>query len=249
MLNIGNSHTQVGLLKADSLEYIGTFSTDLWLSNSRRQLPEMVQPYADLHCVAACVVPKVHHQLSQWFGANKLVMVSPETAVKIDFSKVDAATLGADRIANAAGAIALKLAPAVIIDCGTAITLEVIDSQNRFLGGGIMPGRALQRRALHSHTAQLPYTPLTLECIPGPGRNTEDAIRFGIDTGLLGAVQRLVDECRDAGSEAYNIICTGGDAPFFCQSLRCLQPAPRFLTLHGAAAVASLHSLTGRPGR
>jgi len=130
----------------------------------------------------------------------------------LKFDGVDASTVGSDRLANAAMAAKGEL-PAVVIDCGTAITFEVVNSAGEFSGGAILAGRGLLREALRHGTARLPMVERGMEKFIG--KSTAEAIAAGVDGGSVGAVKAvLAGILRELGSRA-RIVLTGGDAEFF----------------------------------
>jgi len=103
--------------------------------------------------------------------------------------------------------------PAVVIDCGTAITFEVVNSAGEFSGGAILAGRGLLREALRHGTARLPMVERGMEKFIG--KSTAEAIAAGVDGGSVGAVKAvLAGILRELGSRA-RIVLTGGDAEFF----------------------------------
>lgn len=108
--------------------------------------------------------------------------------------------VGIDRLAAAAAAKALKPArcPAVIVDCGTATTVGVLDAAGTFLGGAILPGPTLMARSLSDGTSRLPdIDRFDWDRVPAmPGTTTEEAIRAGIGLGIRGAVMHLVQASR-----------------------------------------------------
>jgi type III pantothenate kinase len=110
--------------------------------------------------------------------------------------------VGIDRLAGAAAAAVLKPArrPAVIVDCGTAMTVDLIDATGRFLGGAILPGPTLMARSLGEGTSRLPQMEWGSgdAAPPMPGGSTQEAIRAGIGLGIRGAVSRLVEAAREA---------------------------------------------------
>lgn len=122
--------------------------------------------------------------------------------------------VGIDRLAAAAAASLVKPAgrPAVVVDCGTAVTVDVVSTDGAFLGGAILPGPALMARALAEGTSKLP----TVAALVGgqlpamPGRSTEQAIAAGIGHGIRGAVARLVSEGQAACGGDAAVILTGG---------------------------------------
>lgn len=127
---------------------------------------------------------------------------------------------GIDRLANVTAAIRDVGYPSIVVDAGSAITLEVINAEGIFAGGAILPGFGLQATALHKGTASLPE--VTIEAAtPTIGTDTTRAIRSGILNGCLGAVHRLVRLALDEpGMAAAAIIFTGGDGELISESLQ-----------------------------
>lgn len=124
--------------------------------------------------------------------------------------------VGIDRLAGAAAARLVKSAdrPAIIVDCGTAATVDLISAGGEFLGGAILPGPALMTKALAEGTSRLPeVAALERGIVPAmPGRSTQEAIAAGVGYGMQGAVARLVEEARQCYGEgpAPEVILTGG---------------------------------------
>jgi len=134
--------------------------------------------------------------------------------------------VGIDRLAGAAAAASLKTAGrgAIVVDCGTAMTVDLVSPAGAFLGGAILAGPGLLAKALAEGTSRLPEVAAleTGSPPPMPGRSTQAAIAAGIGWGLRGAVARLVAEGRQAlggtpdgsaGGEAEpEVFLTGGSA-------------------------------------
>lgn len=124
--------------------------------------------------------------------------------------------VGIDRLAGAAAARLVKSAdrPAIIVDCGTAATVDLISAGGEFLGGAILPGPALMTKALAEGTSRLPeVAALERGVVPAmPGRSTQEAIAAGVGYGMQGAVARLVEEARQyyGAGPAPEVILTGG---------------------------------------
>ncbi len=119
--------------------------------------------------------------------------------------------VGADRLCAACGAIAIDIKEAVIVDIGTAITVDVLDL-NGYKGGTIFPGPETILNSLHRETAVLPdlkkiYGPEVI-----PGKSTNEAIASGTFWGMLGAVEMLIKKSLETLSPGAQIILTGGGA-------------------------------------
>jgi len=123
--------------------------------------------------------------------------------------------VGIDRLcAAAAAAVALPGRPVVVVDCGTATTVDMVSTAGEFLGGAILPGPTLLAHALAEGTSRLPAVAAldTAAPPPMPGRSTQAAIAAGIGWGMRGAVARLVAEARAALGGTAAVILTGGSA-------------------------------------
>ncbi|RLS34417.1 MAG: type III pantothenate kinase [Planctomycetota bacterium] len=122
--------------------------------------------------------------------------------------------VGIDRLAAATAAALIKPAGqgAIVVDCGTAATVDMLSADGRFLGGAILPGPTLMARALAEGTSKLPEVKALEHADPPamPGRNTQEAIAAGIGWGIRGAIGRLVAAARQSLGEGTPVILTGG---------------------------------------
>ena len=122
--------------------------------------------------------------------------------------------VGIDRLCGAAAAGLVKAPgrPAIIVDCGTAATVDMLSADGRFLGGAILPGPALMARALAEGTSKLPEVAALGHAPPPamPGRSTHEAIAAGIGWGIQGAIAKLVAESQAALGGNAEVILTGG---------------------------------------
>ena len=159
--------------------------------------------------------------------------------------------VGIDRLMNAVAVSRLRPAhqPAIIVDVGTAIKVDLVSSEGDFLGGAILPGMRLASQSLHAGTASLPE--VTLE--PGGpvpssvGKNTSGAISAGLYWGAVGAINELVHSAdrwlQDNGfGQASQVYLTGGDARNLSKHLRFDKLQQRLeptLTLSGIWAAAN----------
>lgn len=126
----------------------------------------------------------------------------------------DASTLGIDRALDAYAAFSLVEQACVVIDAGTAITVDFIDGEGVFRGGAIAPGVRMMLRSLHEHTAALPEVAFELPDLDqGPfGRDTAHAMRVGVIGAARGLVRELVERYSERYGAYPRVIATGGDA-------------------------------------
>ena len=231
LLDIGNTHTRYGLLENGEIKYSKNCNT---ISLDKLVIPD------DIPVAAATVVPKA----KEWLGRKDVFWVDSNVKTGIDLSLVDASALGADRIANLAALACTVDLPAIIVDCGTAVTVEVLDSDRVFRGGQIAPGRFLMRKSLADYTAQLPFLPVDDIKAETFGWNTSDAIRLGTDFGLIGAVREFVKETKkELGIGNCRVYVTGGDAGILLEHIEGLKAISVDFTLLGIAAIWKLNCI------
>ena len=117
------------------------------------------------------------------------------------------AQLGCDRWAALVGAHRLYPGAALVVNAGTAMTVDALTDDGLFLGGIIVPGLDLMRRALDAHTAGLPLQPGEVRFFPS---NTGDAIMSGAAHALAGAIERMAGFMRESGQDPLRVLLSGG---------------------------------------
>jgi type III pantothenate kinase len=123
----------------------------------------------------------------------------------------DPAQLGSDRWV-AALAAHRALGSAIVVDCGTAVTVDAVSAEGVFLGGAIAAGARAMARGLEASAPGLPPARLDADLAPIP-LTTTDAVAFGVQVGFCGAVERLIDAvARATGMQSAPCVLTGGDA-------------------------------------
>ena len=148
-------------------------------------------------------------------------------------------TIGADRLADAAGAVSRYGAPVLVMDFGTALTAAVITKDRVWRGGVIAPGFPLMRDYLFERTAKLPRMKIGSGKAPRIGRSTEEAMRFGALVGYRGMVREIVAELRKNFKCDFRLVATGGFAKWVLRDLDLPFTIDPTLTLYGAGLVAS----------
>ncbi len=226
-LDVGNSQVYGGLFenghlraqfRRTSLEHSSSDELGVFFRSVLRE--NQIDPDAVQFIAICCVVPDMLYSLraccQKYFGVEPLILrPGIKTGLKIGYR--DPKEVGADRIADAVGAI--KLFPGrnlIVADFGTATTLCAITRDKEFLGGNIIPGVRLAMEALEAKTAQLP----SVEIVPPAsafGRSTIESIQAGLYWSNVGMMRELVaritaEVFRD---EAPLVIGTGGFAQLF----------------------------------
>ena len=122
--------------------------------------------------------------------------------------------LGIDRLLSAYGASRFAPSPIIVIDAGSAITVDWVCAEGEFHGGAILPGLQMQLRSLASGTASLPPIEWESTKIDRPGANTQQAMLTGVLAGIAGGIDRLVRSYRDFAGHSIDevrVVLTGGN--------------------------------------
>jgi type III pantothenate kinase len=150
---------------------------------------------------------------------SPVIFLNENTPVPITVEYKTPATLGKDRLAAATGANYLKPGKNIlVIDAGTAITYEFIDSEGVFAGGNISPGLTTRFQALNRFTEKLPLVSET-EYVPFTGYNTETAIIAGVVNGIIFEMDGYIDALK-ARYKDFFVFLTGGHAFYFESRLK-----------------------------
>lgn len=205
---------------------------------ARRAFANAPQPKSIwVSCVAgeaACAA--LAQFLTQRFGVAPQFVRATLAAAGVRNHYTRPEQLGTDRWAALIGARALTDAACVVVDCGTAVTLDALNTSGEFVGGVIVPGLRLARESLAHATPALDVGPGAAEdCL---ARATADAIAAGTRYGIVGAIERIVREFESALGPL-DLIVTGGDAPLFVPLLAAPARHEPDLVLKGLARLAA----------
>lgn len=227
--DVGNSRVKWGLCSADGTQVVDQVSLaeaptdwDVALEGWRSRAP-LVDVKGPLVWVLASVRPERSERLRNWLteqGHAALALQSPEQ-LPLAIDVVAPRRVGIDRLLNAVAA-RRRLAsgePAVLVDAGSAVTVDWLDEAHVFRGGAIFPGLRLMAESLHQYTAFLPLVTIC-EPIPElPARDTTPAIEAGIFHAVVGAIERMVHVLRHKSAQLPRVYLTGGDATLLAPTL------------------------------
>lgn len=144
--------------------------------------------------------------------------------------------LGVDRWAALLAAFHLVAGPVVVIDCGTAMTIDVLDREGLHLGGWILPGHKLMMQSLVDGTA-LVKNELVMRSDDILGNDTSSCLQLGALAAQVGAIERMQREMSDRFDGGTYVI-TGGDAPMLLPHLTIPIRHVHDLVLRGVAVIA-----------
>jgi len=165
-----------------------------------------------------------------WFSVP-LIVIEPGVRTGMPILYDNPKEVGADRVANAVGAIDMYGGPAIVVDLGTATTFDAISAGGEYVGGAITPGIEISMEALFEHAAALRRVEL-VEPRNVIGKSTVESIQSGAIYGYTGLVDGM---CRRIESELgpSTIIATGGLAQLITPLSEKIQHHEPWLTLHG----------------
>ncbi len=200
---------------------------------------------------AACVASVVPHVTAAMLdGVRSAIttnvgIVEPGAALPVTLDVDDPLSVGADRIANALGALALYPGDSIVIGFGTATTFNCVTADGRFIGGSIMPGLRTSAEQLVRRAAKLSATELRAPD-RAIGRNTDDNIRGGVLFGAADAASGMIARMRREwpGAGTPRVIATGGLAALVGPLSPAIDIVDPDVTLHGVRVAAdALHLL------
>lgn len=168
------------------------------------------------------------------------IKFSTDLQLPISIDYKTPATLGSDRIAAAAGAATLYPGRnTLIIDIGTAITIDFLTADGVFKGGVISPGPEMRANALHQFTGRLPLVEIT-GTAQLQGKSTTEAIQFGITNGIIFEIESYINKYRSV-ADNLTVIVTGGFAEMFLGDKEGIKLEPD-LVLTGMNRILEMNS-------
>ena len=222
-IDIGNTNIVMGCIRDDEILFKARIATDRTRTSDQYgvEIKNMLEAFGvckdDINdCIISSVVPPVFNSVKT--GVLKIIgkqpmVVGPGLKTGLNI-QVDVPTqVGSDRIVIAVAALAEYKAPLFLMDLGTATTIEVIEPDNVYMGGVIIPGVKTSLDALISRAAQL--TGISLDTPKKViGKNTADCMRSGMMYGTAAMIDGIVERMEEELGHSATLIATGGMAQF-----------------------------------
>ena len=189
--------------------------------------------------VVCSVVPRVADVLRNWLTRpSHFLSCDSRLGVGIDYPSPR--QIGADRLANAAGAVAYYGYPCIVVDFGTSVTFDVIGPERTYLGGAIAPGLASMGDYLARNTALLPAIE-PHEPKHAIGTSTVEAMHSGAVYGYRGMVKEILAKLEEEMGRRPTVVATGGDAALIARGVPRIDHVDPDITLNGLRMVAGLN--------
>jgi type III pantothenate kinase len=215
ILDQGNSFMKAGVFSGEALLYTAVFK-----QFGEEEITSLFESFPVTNTILSSVID-TGSELTELLSSRskKFVFSDENTPLPIANLYKTPETLGKDRLAACVGANYLKPdSNLLVIDAGTAVTYDVVNAENQYVGGNISPGLEMRKKALHNFTQKLPLIEIT-EPVPMLGATTHEAILAGIVNGFIYEIEGYIS----AVSSVYpnlSVFLTGGDAFYFERKLK-----------------------------
>jgi type III pantothenate kinase len=223
----------------------GSWRTGVMAAPGRDLSTELSRAWGEVESPQRVVISNVAgdeplHVIERWasehWSARWHVVHAEAECLGVKNTYRDPSQLGADRWAALIAARGLTASAACVVDCGTAVTLDTLSEEGKFLGGVIFPGLTLLRQSLVGGTKEIKQVDGDdSRCF---ARTTADGVATGTLYGLAGAIDRVMDEFQQGLGSAMQIYLTGGDAPRLAPRLGHAVTQLPDLVLRGLARIA-----------
>ena len=222
-IDIGNTNLVIGCFRDNKILFKARIATDRTRTSDQYgvEIKNMLEAYgvdrSDIKdCIISSVVPPVFNSVRT--GVIKIIgkqpmVVGPGLKTGLNIHVDVPSQVGSDRIVIAVAALAEYKAPLLLLDLGTATTIEAVEPENVYMGGVIIPGVRVSLDALTSRAAQLPGISLD-QPKKVIGKNTVDCMRSGMMYGTAAMIDGLIERMEEELGHRCTLIATGGLAQF-----------------------------------
>lgn len=211
----GNTFTKVSLF--EGLQLICSYRYRYFHADVLQSLFNEYDIDAAIYSSVSGYSPEIENIIAA--NLKRFIILTNTTPMPMTIDYATPETLGHDRIAAAVGALGeMPGKDILIIDAGTALTLDIVTHDGHFIGGNITPGLKIRFESLHNYTGKLPLINTDGD-IPLIGYDTPTAIRAGVVNGLIAEIDGYIR----AASEKFKdltVFMTGGDTPFLSKRIK-----------------------------
>ena len=249
-IDIGNTTVALGVFHGEKLKATWRLSTDVhkladeYASVLVNLLKLEGLSFSDIdEAIISSSVPPVvatFEELCQRYCRITPLVVGAGIKTGVRISLDNPREVGADRVVNAAAAHRLYGGPLIVIDLGTATTLDAVSEEGDYLGGAIAPGIGIAADALFERAAKLPRVEL-IRPKKAIGRNTVAAMQSGIIFGYVGLIEGIVARMKKELGGKVRVIATGGLAGIIAEETNVVDILDPDLTLVGLRLIHELN--------
>lgn len=222
-IDIGNTNIVIGCIDNENTYFIERMSTKtdhtaLEYAIDFKNILELnsVEPEAIEGGIVSSVVPSISQTVRrsvEKITKKRCLLVGPGIKTGLNIRMDNPATLGSDRVVTAVAGINEYPVPLIVIDMGTATTIDCVDKDGSYIGGVIMPGVRVSLESLTQRASQL--SSISLEAPKHTiGKNTADCMRSGIIYGSASMIDGMIDRISHELGASPTVIATGGLSGF-----------------------------------
>lgn len=245
-IDIGNTHTVIGLFENDKLLYHWRMTSDLSRTEDETgavlhylfERQGFKSEDVDGVCISSVVpdLTPIYNLLGLRYFDVKPYIITSESELGLKIKYHEPKTVGADRLCNAVAGVEKYGKPLIILDFGTATTFDCINKDGDYLGGAIAPGIRTSFDVLHQKAAKLPRVEIKFpERVIG--KATDESIQSGILKGSVYLIEGLIDEIRQELNFDARVVATGGLAATVSEHTKCINKVDINLSLKGIASI------------
>lgn len=249
-IDIGNSIIGLGVFDGERMCATWDVATDIKKTADEyavlilNLLPREGLSLSDIdHAIIASVVPPlepVFEELSERYLRVSPLIVGPGVKTGVRICTDNPREVGADRVVNAAAAHRLYGGPLIVIDFGTATTVDAVSKEGDYLGGAIAPGIGIAAEALFERASKLPRIEL-IAPEHAIGKNTVASMQSGVIFGYVGLIESLVHRIRQELGGKARVIATGGLADVIAKETNVVDVVSPHLSLLGLRLIHELN--------
>ncbi|MHB8259360.1 MAG: type III pantothenate kinase [Bacteroidia bacterium] len=240
VVDLGNTHTKIGIFLDKEL-----IKKKYFEKNPTNEIKKLLVEFPDIkHSMVSSVINHDKEIVNTLQNKTLCIDFDINTRLFFKIQYKTPETLGKDRIAAVAGAIALyPKKPLLVIDAGTCIKYNFVISTNEFVGGAISPGIDMRFKALNIFTDRLPHLQFD-SAISGAeliGSSTNTSILSGVQQGTLFEIEGFIKNFKEKNKEGI-IVATGGNLSFLVDGLKNSIFAAPDLILYGLNEILLFHN-------
>jgi type III pantothenate kinase len=252
VLNVGNTRLAIGIFAGGKLEYVTRVPHERksdWagvIGEAWGKIKDTEKPAVAGTSVNPPLIESLEHVVGEVTG-TAVQWVGRQIDLPMTVLTEKPKETGVDRIVNMAAAFEQMGKGCVVVDAGTAITVDCCNDAGEFLGGAIAPGVKMSLDALHEKTAKLPRVDFTRPAAVF-GKSTASAISAGIYYAARGFVREAVENYASELGYWPDVIATGGDAKELFEGWEVIHAVSPDLTLYGTALAFTNHLIKHAEG-
>ncbi len=215
IIDVGNTRIKVAVFENDRLVEMFVFQKE----ELAKEIEKILSNHTILNGIISSVANITELELKKINKLPPFINLNSDTKIPFDNFYTTPKTLGVDRIALISRAVEkYPNKNVLIIDAGTCITYDFVNSNKEYLGGAISLGIKMRYEALNKFTAKLPL--LDIKLIDNfIGNSTENSIHSGVINGVLNEIEGVIKQYKTENTDL-TVVLTGGDTYFLAKEIK-----------------------------